>query len=199
MKVLNEPIVKFLLLGFILYTGWFALYEWWIHPLQWIDKAVIRNIRSVSQTLLEGMGYVTETSGDRFLRIQGSPGLFIGDSCNGISLFALFSIFIIAFPGKIISKLIFIPMGILIIHLMNVLRVVVLSIVEIYSYSWTEFNHTYTFTTLIYVCIFGMWLFWIKKYSAVRDIKSHILTPHPPSPSPKEKGGSPSPLERDLG
>lgn len=165
---LGEPLVKFLAFGILLYAAWFALYEWWIHPLQWVDRVVIDNTIVLSRLLLEWIGYATEITGERTMRIVGTPGLFIGDSCNGISLFALFGIFIIAFPGNVLSKIIYIPVGILIIHLLNVLRVVLLAIIETYSYSWTEFNHTYTFTISIYACIFLMWLFWINKYSVVK-------------------------------
>ena len=165
----NEPIVKFLAFGFALYISWFALYEWWIHPMRWVDLLVIDNTIDSSRMFLSWMGYATEISGDRIMRIPGTPGLFIGDSCNGISLFALFSIFIISFPGKLISKIIFIPAGILAIHFLNVLRVVLLAMIETYSYSWTEFNHTYTFTLLIYAFIFLMWLYWINKFSAIQS------------------------------
>jgi exosortase family protein XrtF len=169
-KLWNEPVVRFLAFGFLLYITWFALYEWWIHPMQWVDKLVIDNTISLSRKILGWMGFVTEMSGDRIVKIVGTPGLFIGDSCNGISLFALFSIFIFSFPGKLVSKFLFVPAGIIFIHLMNVLRVVTLAIIETYSYSMTEFNHTYTFTIVIYGCIFMMWLYWINKYSAIRKV-----------------------------
>ena len=164
----KEPTVRFLLFGFALYLGWLAIYEWWIHPLQWVDKGVIHNTLFISQKILTWMGYEVVNNGDRMMNIKGTPGLFIGDSCNGISLFALYSIFLIAFPGKIISKIIFIPAGILAIHLLNILRVVCLSIIETYSYEWTEFNHSYTFTILIYAFIFATWLFWINKFSGLK-------------------------------
>ena len=164
-KFFNEPIVRFLSLGLALYLSWLALYEWWIHPMEWVDKAVIANTLTISQKFLEWMGHIVERDGNRIIGITGTPGLFIGDSCNGISLFALFSIFILAFPGKIISKIIFIPAGILHIHFLNVGRVVILAIIETHSYEWTEFNHTYTFTLIIYGSIFGMWLLWINKFS----------------------------------
>ena len=167
-KILGEPIVRFLLIGLALYVCWLALYEWWIHPMEWVDKAVINNTLGISHTILGWMGYESDLSGERMIQIKGTPGLFLGDSCNGISLFALFSIFVIAFPGKIISKLFFVPMGILAIHFLNVFRVVVLSVIETYSYEWTEFNHTYTFTILIYGVIFLMWLFWINKFSGLK-------------------------------
>ena len=167
-KLFNEPMVRFLIFGLSLYLGWLALYEWWIHPIGLVDRAVIDNTLTISQKILEWMGYVIERNETKMIGVKGTPGLFLGDSCNGISLFALYSIFIIAFPGKIISKIIFIPAGIIIIHLLNVFRVIMLAVIETYSYSWTEFNHTYTFTVIIYTFIFGMWLLWINKYSGLK-------------------------------
>lgn len=166
-KLLREPIVKFLVAGLVLYLGWLALYQWYFHPVKWLDLAVINNTIDVSAKILEWVGYTVERNSTRTLGIAGTSGLFIGDRCNGLSLFALFSIFIIAFPGKIISKIIFIPIGIAVIHALNILRVAALSIIQIYSYRWTELNHTYTFTIIIYACIFGMWLLWVNKFSLI--------------------------------
>ena len=166
-KLLSDPLVNFLFYGFSLYLIWLGLYEWWLHPLRLIDGVVINNTLFFSQKILEGMGYVVVRAGDRLMYIQGTSGLFIGDSCNGISLFALFSIFIIAFPGRPIVKLFFIPMGVFLIHLLNVFRVVALAIIQTYSYEWTEFNHTYTFTIFIYSCIFVLWMIWVNKFSRI--------------------------------
>jgi exosortase/archaeosortase family protein len=167
-KFLSDPLVKFLFYGFSLYLIWLGLYEWWLHPSGVIDRAVINNTLFLSQRILEWMGYVVVRNGGRLLYIKGTSGLFIGDSCNGISLFALFSIFIIAFPGKPIAKLFFIPVGVLLIHLLNVLRVVALALIQTYSYEWTEFNHTYTFTIIIYFFIFALWMIWINNFSSFR-------------------------------
>jgi exosortase/archaeosortase family protein len=167
-KFLGDPLVKFLFFGFSLYLIWLGSYEWWLHPAGMIDRVVISNTLFFSQRILEWMGYVVVWNGERWMYIKGTPGLFIGDSCNGISLFALFSIFIIAFPGKQIAKLFFIPIGVLLIHLLNVLRVVVLAVIQTYSYAWTEFNHTYTFTIIMYFCIFALWMIWINKFSGLR-------------------------------
>lgn len=166
-RFFREPVAKFLLLGLVLYLSWIALYEWGIHPAGKLDNAIISNTIYLSTGILEKLGYVVEHNSARTMGIKGTPGLFIGDSCNGISLFALYSIFLLAFPGKIVSKIIFIPAGIIIIHLLNVLRVVCLSLIEIHSYEWTEFNHTYTFTILIYIFIFVTWLVWINKFSGI--------------------------------
>ena len=159
--------VRFLAFGIILYLSWLAIYEWWIHPAEWVDHAVVSNTLSFSQTILGWMGISSELEGLRVIKIPGTAGLFLGDSCNGLSLFALFGIFIIAFPGPIKNKLWFIPAGILLIHVLNIVRIVLLSLILTVSYEWTEFNHTYTFTIVIYLAIFGMWLFWINRYSGI--------------------------------
>ncbi len=167
-KFFSEPLSKFLLLGFSLYLIWLGLYEWYIHPSGIIDKIVIDNTLSCSGALLQAMGYTVGRDGERLLYIQDTPGLFLGDSCNGISLFALFSIFIIAFPGKLFAKFFFIPAGIVIIHVLNIFRVIALAIIQTYSYEWTEFNHTYTFTIVIYACIFSLWMIWINRFSVMK-------------------------------
>lgn len=136
-----------------------------------MDRIVVDNTIIVSQKILGWMGYVVVKGGERMLYIKGTPGIFIGDSCNGISLFALFSIFVVAFPGKHIRKLLFIPMGILLIHFLNILRVVALAIIQTYSYEWTEFNHTYTFTIIIYFFIFVLWMVWVNKFSGINKLQ----------------------------
>jgi exosortase family protein XrtF len=120
---------------------------------------------SMSKWVLETMGYVVYTGADRLIGIDGASGLWIGDNCNGIALFSLFACFIIAYKGKIRYKLVFIPIGILCIQLLNVLRIVVLAILDTHSRAWTEFNHTYTFTIVLYGFIFWAWMTWVKRFS----------------------------------
>lgn len=165
--LLKDPVFRFLFLGVALYLAWLAAYEWWIHPDGRLDRAIIGNTIFLSEQLLQALGWDLIETGGRIIRIQGSPGVFIGDSCNGLSLFVLFSIFLAVFPGKAWAKWLFIPAGIAFIHLLNVLRVSALAIMVKYSYAMTEFNHTYTFTVIIYGFIILFWYWWIGKYSRI--------------------------------
>jgi len=159
-----SPIYQFLLTFALLCLGWYLLYNFLIQPYTTLDMMVIDSTLWLSEGILEGMGHTTFVDG-RLIRIAGTSGLWVGDNCNAISLFALFTGFIVSFPGQIKSKLWFIPLGIFIIFLVNALRVVFLAVIDTYSRKWTEFNHTYTFTILIYALIFGMWMFWVNRYS----------------------------------
>jgi len=80
------------------------IYELWIHPKGWLDMFVVQQTVGASKKMLELLGYEVFTSGNRSLSINNTCGVMMGDNCDGISLFSLFSAFIIAFPGPVIKK-----------------------------------------------------------------------------------------------
>jgi exosortase/archaeosortase family protein len=89
--------------------------------------------------------------------------LFIWHPCNGLVLYALFSGFIVAFPGPARRKLWFIPLGLFLIYSLNVLRVIALSINTYYDHKSADFNHHYTFTAVVYASIFALWMWWATR------------------------------------
>ncbi|MCC7501775.1 MAG: archaeosortase/exosortase family protein [Flavobacteriales bacterium] len=146
--------------------AWYLLYELVIHPWGRLDRAVIDNLMVVSGGLLEGMGYalIPEPAFDlnRYIGVQGGSQLWIGDPCNGVSLFAVFVIFLLSYPGPWKHKLWFGAVGLLSIHLINALRIASLCIITTIDYELLNFNHDFTFYVIVYSWVFGLWLAWIK-------------------------------------
>lgn len=154
----------------LLYLAWLILYEYWLHPLGILDRFMIDNIIWMSGSVLKAFGYslIGEfpfDEGIRTIGIDGTHGVWVGDPCNGISLFALFTGFVLAYPGPIKHKLWFIPLGLLLVHLINVIRVTALTMIVFYAPEYLEFNHTYTFTLLVYGFVFFLWWIWANKFS----------------------------------
>jgi len=72
------------------------------------------------------------------------------------------------FPGPWKKKLWFIPLGIAIIHLTNVLRIVGLAIV-MNNWPWHfNFSHDLIFRPIFYVVIFALWLIWVERVHSRR-------------------------------
>jgi exosortase family protein XrtF len=168
MKPAGRKLVRFLLIFFLLYFGWTVIYDQFINPWGKLDTLVINVSSSASLWLLELFGYQTFTGPSETIRtigIDGTHGLWIGDPCNGIALFALFLSFIIAFPGSIKHKLWFAPAGLLAIFLMNVIRIAALCIIVLNHPDWLMFNHTYLFQITMYLFIFALWWLWISRFS----------------------------------
>jgi exosortase/archaeosortase family protein len=165
----DDPLLRFLLLAALLYAGWYLLYERLLHPAGILDRAVIDNLMLLSGNTLETLGYalIPEPGGDdnRYIGVQGGSLLWIGDPCNGVSLFAVFSIFLLAYPGPWKHKAWFLPLGLLSIHVLNMLRIVVLCIVVTVDYELLNFNHDYTFYIIVYGWVFGLWYLWVKRYA----------------------------------
>lgn len=164
--------LRFLILAFGIYLAWYVVYEVWIHPWGKLDLIVINNLIAISSSMLSVLGYdliPPAPDGDiiRTIGIDGTHGLWVGDPCNGITLFSLFIVFVVAFPGPWKTKLWFIPAGMLFIHFINAFRIVGLAIVSKESPESLEFNHNYVFTTLVYGFVFLLWYIWIKRFSGI--------------------------------
>ncbi len=166
----NKQITIFLLKAIALYAAWFVVYDLWLMKVGWLDGFLIDSIVKGSRLILEVLGYqIFEYN--QTIGIDGSHGVFVGIPCDGVELMALFAGFIILFKGKVLNKLWFTSLGVLLIHLINVLRVVALILLAYYSPSAIEFNHKYTFTILLYVIVFFGWMIWVRKYSGITKDK----------------------------
>lgn len=167
----KQHLRRFFILAPILYIFWFAFYELWFKPHTNIDEALVAAIIKQGVWILDGFGFKTysdmESIEMRLIGVDGAHPVWIGNPCNALTLFSLFSIFIIAFPGPWKSKLWFIPMGIIIIHLSNLIRVLSLVLINYYAPSALDFNHTYTFTVFVYGIIFLMWMWWVNKFAGI--------------------------------
>lgn len=164
----EKKILRFIGVFLGLYLVWMMLYYWLINPWGELDKLVINDSSLWSLWLLDKLGYPTFQGLNETIRtigIAGTHGLWIGDPCNGLTLFALFSLFIIAYPGKWKHKLWYVPLGITLIHTMNIIRITALCIITLRHPDWLEFNHTYLFQIFMYMFIFALWYVWIRMSS----------------------------------
>ena len=132
---------------------------------------MISNLISLTDGTLSLMGYelwndVNELAGN-YVGIAGGYPLEVGAPCDGLVLHALFLSFIVAFPGPWKHKLWFAPIGVLLIHGINVLRIVSLAMIIHYKPEYLDFNHDYTFTILVYSFVFLLWMIWVRKFSRI--------------------------------
>lgn len=170
MVALRDPLVRFLATAGTLYLAWYLLYEVWLHPLGWLDRAVIDNLIILAGAILEALGHelIPEPINAEQIRtigVQGGHLLWIGDPCNGLSLFAVYLIFLGAYPGPWKHKAWFAPLGLVSIHLINALRIAVLCIIVKYDYELLNFNHDYTFYVVVYGWVFVLWTVWVKRFA----------------------------------
>lgn len=166
---LKSKTSKFFLLSTLIYLFWFLLYDFYIKPKTMLDENIISNIIFSTKRFLElfdfRVYFTMEDLERQMIGIDGAHPVWIGGPCDGVSVMAIFLIFVSAYPGNQIHKLWFIPVGILSIHFINILRVAALTLINFYAPQYLDFNHNYTFTFLVYGFIFLLWMTWVNKFS----------------------------------
>ena len=165
----QNRLLKFLVISSLTYFSLYLIFEYVIKKHTTIDQGFIAFIINSADAVLHLLGYNTfKTISDtdyQVIGVDGSNGVWIGSSCNAITLFSLYTVFIAAYPGHQKSKLWFIPLGIFLIHILNIIRIIALALIAFYKPDYLDFNHTYTFTFIIYGFIFFLWVTWVNKYS----------------------------------
>ena len=126
-----------------------------------------------SGTLLETLGYETEViphpkEASMKLIINNKFVARIIEGCNSISAIILFVSFIIAFAVKFKTTLFYLLFGCILIYVVNLIRVVILSI-GLYNYPWRrEILHSVIFPLIIYGLVFLLWMFWVNRFANLK-------------------------------
>ena len=103
---------------------------------------------------------------------EGRSVLAIYEGCNGINIMIIFVAFLFAFGPTGKPLWIFALAGILIIHLMNLLRISLLFWVVLYLPNFVYFVHKYLFTAILFVFVFVLWIVWVRKFSNLKEVPS---------------------------
>lgn len=166
----NWQLTRFLLVGFVGYLTWHLVYTFFLREHTLLDEVVIQSLVVMAEGTMEALGWellqlFEEGAWRNRIGLAGGGGLVVGTSCDGVALFALFAIFVMAYPGDWKRKIWFIPIGIGVIHIANYIRVMGLMLIQRYTPEALDFNHHYTFTVFVYAIIFGLWYLWAMKLS----------------------------------
>ena len=87
------------------------------------------------------------------------------EGCNAISVMILFASFIFAFSSQWKKTTLYILIGISVIHILNIIRIAVLSLSLFYFSEYEEVLHGTLFPLFIYGVVFILWILWVTKYS----------------------------------
>ncbi len=183
----SRRLLRFALVGAVLGALWYVLYYHFVLPNGRFDQTLSRFIAYLCTGALNALGFTAaRASGTATITLQGIPAVIVGWQCDGAPLYALFAIFIIAYPGPWRVKAWFIPAGTVAIFLANLVRVMALALNQHYSRETMEFNHHYTFLLMVYGLIFWLWTIWVRRYGTPlggsNDSNPGSASPDPAAP-----------------
>lgn len=172
-----KPVIRFIITFLTVYTVFALVYKFY---LQYAATSVYypdyftHMVAKQSEALLNVMAHPTQVvphpdEPSLKLILKGQYLARVIEGCNGISVIILFLSFIIAFASSFKATLMYIFAGSVLIHSVNVLRIVLLSI-GLYHYpEYEAILHTVIFPAVIYGIVFILWVVWVNQFSNLKQ------------------------------
>lgn len=157
----------FLFKFFAVYIASVLLYNYYLGyfttRVDIITEGVTEQVASIfSLTLPEISTFYSCENPVAEIRYFDVPLVLLIEGCNAISVMILFIAFVIAFKGTIQKYLWFIPLGITILYIANLLRIYLIGMIVLYFPNYIEWAHDYVFPGIIYGTTFLLWVVWVK-------------------------------------
>jgi exosortase family protein XrtF len=166
----NKDLIRFLASAFVLLIVWVLATTFFPVAINTIHYYIIVPQADISAMVLRWFGYIVDqdymvNGCEARLAFAGTGAICIGTGCSGLELFVLFLGFIMLMPGRLKDKMWFIPLGLLAILVLNIIRIILLSVIYYHWPQHLDFNHKYTFVIIVYGAIFGLWVLWVSKFA----------------------------------
>jgi exosortase family protein XrtF len=162
---LGKFLLSYLLLTF-LYHSYLSQFDDATFQVDCFTKIVANQTKSVMQLFgCEAATQVHQTEKCVKLFYNNKWIARIIEGCNALSVIILFVSFVISFSGKIKQTIVYIVVGSLLIHIMNVIRIALLAVL-IFNYpQYESFLHGIFFPLIIYGFVFLLWVYWVNNFS----------------------------------
>ncbi|WP_294821179.1 exosortase family protein XrtF [uncultured Flavobacterium sp.] len=100
-----------------------------------------------------------------YLFVNGKRVARVVEGCNAVSIMGLFMSFIIAFSTTFRKTSAYIVAGIVLIHLLNVVRIALLGLGLYHYKEHGPLLHDIIFPLFIYGVVFSLWILWVVRFS----------------------------------
>jgi len=126
---------------------------------RWIIELFTVKITSYDQLFIGG-----SLRSNVFYFFENNGYVAVNSSCSGLKQFYQWFFLMILFPGPWKQKIWFIPLGLVIIHIVNVFRIVTMVFVTMNIAEYWDFVHDWIVRPFFYVVMFMLWVWWNEKY-----------------------------------
>lgn len=173
----NKTIIIFLAKFFATYFIFFGIYSFYLNKTQQkLDIFSCSPVTTIVASHVQNMAYVigydaqieqNENELSMKFILNGKYVSRIIEGCNSISIIILFLSFIIAFSGSIKATFLFGLFGSFAIYLVNLFRIIALSVLYYKFPEYQEILHSLVFPAIIYGLTFILWVTWVKYFSNI--------------------------------
>jgi exosortase/archaeosortase family protein len=144
--------------------------RFYIDSSDWLAERVFSTSRwildmlNVKATAFDQLNIAGSIRNRVFYYSENNGYVSVNHSCSGLKQFYQWIVLMLLYPGPWKHKTWFIPMGLGIIHLVNLFRIVGMTFVTIHLPQHWDFIHDYVMRPFFYVVMFALWVWWNEKF-----------------------------------
>ncbi|MCX8073134.1 MAG: archaeosortase/exosortase family protein [Candidatus Binatia bacterium] len=128
---------------------------WMAQFATWASAIFLRVLGSL-------LGFTLSVEGTR-LSANGFA-VDVTEACSGVVPTAIYSAAVLAYPASWVSRCVGLVLGAVVIHALNVLRVVGLFLVGLFANPYFHYTHVYLAQAMIIVVAVATWLYWAQRF-----------------------------------
>jgi exosortase/archaeosortase family protein len=156
----------------LIYAGWKAAFAFVLHgntplaaPWERFVNFLGYEYAGVTSAILNVFGEHSVHWNTAIYFPSTNKAVYVVEHCLAIPATLIFVSAILMYRGSWKNKLWFIPMGILAICVINLIRLVLLSITfQHFTYRFYQINHSIVYVVITYALIMGLIIWWMRKF-----------------------------------
>lgn len=155
---LKKPEIRFIIIFLILISSFSIFYSYTLNYFAFL-KTFIANALAFTLSIL-GIRSIVE---GQDVLLDGFS-LSIVEECTAVFASLVYISCVLAYPTTAKNKLTGIGFGIPVIQIVNLTRLVVLSLTGLYYPGIFEFVHSYIWQSIFIIFIIAIWLVWLERF-----------------------------------
>ncbi|MFD1163572.1 exosortase family protein XrtF [Hwangdonia seohaensis] len=170
-------VIKFILTFLMVYVLFSVIYHFYLEfseGCKFYPDYITHLVAKQTEDLLNGFGYNTQVlphpdEPSMKVILNGNYVARVIEGCNAASVIILFMSFVFAFSGKLKTTLFFILSGSVLIYVVNLFRIALICVALYHYPEHQEFLHGVLFPAIIYGMVFLLWIFWVNRFSNLKN------------------------------
>ena len=137
---------------------------YWLAEQVYIQSKWVLELFNVNVTSFDELTISERLRRNVFYYAENNGFVSVNRSCSGLKQFYQWFFLMVLYPGPWKHKLWFLPLGLVVIHLVNVFRILSMVYVTINLPQHWDFTHDYVLRPFFYVVMFFLWVWWNEKF-----------------------------------
>jgi exosortase/archaeosortase family protein len=136
----------------------------WLATKVFVASVWVLDVLNVNITSFDELAIGDRIRANVIYYPENNGYVYVNRSCSGLKQFYQWFFLMLLYPGPWRHKAWFIPLGLVIIHFVNIFRIVSMTFVTMTIPQHWDFMHDYVLRPFFYVVMFFLWVWWNEKF-----------------------------------